>query len=174
MSKRRLVVPCLVQALAGVGASSAQAQISPAPNTFTLGGTLTFTTFGGPPVPCNVTMTINIAPGGMSGSVTNFTATAGHLFCHSLRGDPTSWPVLRLAPSPTPRFQISGIRLYGLFAYCDNGVMNVEWTGGSPGSGNVVTQGVMPGTWNSNPYPAGYCKLDGPMSVISGGPVSVL
>lgn len=174
MSKRRFVAPCLVLALGALAAPGAQAQISPAPNTFTLSGVLTFTTPGGPPVPCNATLTINVSPGGMSGSVTNFTAAPGHMFCGGLRGDRMPWPVVRLAPSPTPRFQISGVRLYGVFGYCDNGVMMVEWTGGSPGSGNVVTQGVMPGNWNGYPYPTGSCKLDGPMSVISGGPVSVL
>lgn len=175
MSKLRLAAPCLALSVAALlGAPSApNAQISPAPHTFTLSGPLTFTQMGRPPVSCAITMTIAVDPGGLSGAVTNFTSAPGHLFCAGLASGNLPWPVVRLPPSPTPQLQISSVKIVGVFGFCDSGTLNVEWLGGSPGAASVTTQGVMPGNWNGNPYPAGYCALDGLMNVTAGGPVSV-
>lgn len=69
MSKLSIVTASFALAIASLGAPNAsQAQISPAPHNFTLGGVLTFSTFGGPPVDCAITMTIAVEPSGLSGA----------------------------------------------------------------------------------------------------------
>lgn len=174
MSKRRLVVPCLVLALAGVGASSAQAQISPAPNTFTISGPAMFSTIGGPPISCTVTMGIAVSAGGMTGSVSSFNI-AGSPFCSAIVGTALPWSVQRVHPGSMPMFEIRNVRITGVFGFCDKGTIRVAWDNTTlPGIGYADTVGTMPGNFNGLTYPAGGCELDGTWTVTSGGPVSVL
>lgn len=172
MSKRRLVAPCLVLALAALGAPSAQAQISPAPNSFTISGPATFARVGSPPISCTAQMNIAVHPGGMTGAVTAFNLT-GSPVCGSVVGTALPWAVQRIPPGSIARFEINNIRITGVLGYCDRGTIRVAWDSWAPGTGYAETLGTMPGNFNGLPYPNGSCELDGTWTVTSGGPVTV-
>lgn len=176
MSKLRLAAPCLALAIAALGAPTASvAQISPAPNTFTLEGPLTFTSAGGPPIVCNTQMVIDLYPGGMTGVVSRVYFLPGNLACVGLHPTALPWPVARIIPSSLPRFSISNIKIDNIMnSYCDNGMIYVVWVNAPHNMGHAITQGVMPGNWNGNPYPTGSCKLDGDLYLTSGGPINVM
>jgi hypothetical protein len=171
MSKLSLALPCMAMALATLGTPTAsQAQIIPAPSTFTISGPLLFTSVGGPPITCNVSMTINSHPGGMTGSVSSAAVTPGNFVCPGLFPRGLPWPVARTS---TGSISISNIRLETIMSTYCTGTLHVSWGSNPLGTGSADT-GTMPGNFNGNPYPTGSCTLSGPMTVTSGGPVSVL
>ncbi|MNU45833.1 hypothetical protein D3C71_346830 [compost metagenome] len=171
MSKLRLAVPCLAMALAALGTPTAsQAQIIPAPSTFTLSGPLVLTSVGGPPFTCNVNMTVNAFPGGMTGSVTSATMSSGSPFCAAVWMQGLSWPVTRTA---TGSLLISNVEITNIQGVRCIGSLQVTWPSNPLGTG-TANSGTMPGNWNGNPYPTGSCTLSGPMTVTSGGPISIM
>lgn len=172
MSKLPLAAPLAALAILAAPAAS-QAQISPAPNTFTISGPATFAMAGGPPFFCTATMTIAAFPGGMTGAVTAFNLN-GSPFCSAVVGTALPWPVQRIPPGSMPRFEINNIRLTGVLGFCDKGAIRVAWDSTTlPGIGYAETLGTMPGNFNGMPYPTGSCELDGVWTVTSGGPVVV-
>lgn len=122
---------------------------------------------------CTTTLNITMNPGGLTGQVTNATF-AGALGCgFPINQRDIPWTVNYVGPNA---LQITGVGANTLFGYCDNGVINVTWSNAAPGSGTVSVAAPIPGTTTipSVPYPTATCNISGTVSVISGGPVSVL
>lgn len=82
--------------------------------------------------------------------------------------------VAQIAPNPAI-FSVSGhvtfVQLDGIGSQCNNGRIIVTWD--NAGSGDLATNGVMPGYTPSVPYPSATCTVDGMVSQDSGPPISV-
>lgn len=173
MSKLSIAVASLALAIASLGAPSAsQAQITPAPNTFTFSGPAVFITAGGPPISCTANFVMVVHAGGMIGAVTSF-SLVGSPICGTLVGTALPWSVARIPPGSLPRFAISNIRITGLLGYCDKGTIHVSWVNAPHNMGYAETQGIMPGNFNGLPYPNGSCELDVELNLTSTGPFNV-
>lgn len=151
---------------------AAVAQIAPNPAIFSVSGHVTFVQVGGVALDCNLEMTIAVDPGGMTGVVTNAVVSPGDFLC-ALVVVPANlpWPVTRITPAIMGRFEISNVQLDGIGSQCNNGRIIVTWD--NAGSGDLATNGVMPGYTPSVPYPSATCTVDGMVSQDSGPPISV-
>lgn len=172
MSKLGLAASALALAVLG-GPGASLAQITPAPNTFTLAGPLSFTRPGAPPFTCNATMSVTFNAIGMTGSVTSFNLTAGSPFCAALAPVGLPWTAARITLGTLPRIAVSNIKLVAVLSYCDNGTINISWVNAPHNTGYVVTQGVMPGNFSGLPYPNGHCTLEGELHLTSAGPLDI-
>ena len=157
-------------------AGHASAQVISANGTFSVRGNLTMSqsTTRVCDVTLNITMNGPNPASSYSGQVTGATFAPGQTGC----GFPISprnipWTVTYMGPN---HIRLSGVAANTLFGYCDNGVIDVAWNNTPPGSGTATVLPPFPGTTSipSVPYPTATCSISGPVTVISGGPVSVI
>ncbi|WP_439472346.1 protein activator of alkane oxidation PraB [Brevundimonas sp.] len=168
---KKISAAVLSVALLGV-AGHASAQVNSATGTFSVRGNLTMSQ--STTRICDVTLNITMTgPVATSGQVTSATFAPGQTGC----GFPISprnipWTVTYVGPGA---IRITGVGANTLFGYCDNGVIDVAWNNTAPGSGTATVAPPFPGTTSipSVPYPTATCNITGPVTVISGGPVSV-
>jgi hypothetical protein len=150
---------------------AASAQITPNPTTFTVSGPVDFSQVGGGTINCNLTMSIVVNPGGMTGVVTSASLTPGNPLCAALATTTLPWTVNRIPPGTMGRFEVSNIRIVGVASWCDNGRIIVIWD--NWGTGYVETNGTMPGAAPPIPYPNATCTIEGTVYQTSGAPVAV-
>ncbi|MET4683806.1 hypothetical protein [Brevundimonas faecalis] len=173
MARFRLSGVCLGVLIAASAQATASAQISPAPGMFSVSGPVVFSQVGNPTMTCTADMDITVFAGGMTGAVTNFSFSPGHLLCGAFVPVGLPWTVNRITPATMGRFEILNFAIVGLGSRCDKGRLIVSWDNYPPATGYVTTDGSMPGHVPTISYPNAVCKIEGTITQVSGAPVEV-
>lgn len=157
MIKSAAVLAAAAMGIAAV-APAAQAQVlTPNPTTFTLAGNLDLTQ--SLQVKCRTTLTVSVAAGGTTGSVTAASfapANSSSWQCGTLvRPSGLPWTV---SVGPGSTVTVTGIGATSILGTC-SGTLSAPWTNGAPST--VALSGSIPGS-------PGGCSISGTLSA-SGG-----